>query len=198
MGERLPEALRISAIELLRQQNLLGDTGAARLAAISRAGIGVPAPAPAADAIQAPRVDAPVPGQGLTAIDFRGADASVYVASVFGATAGSGLRAGAEPSPLRPSEVDREFPLPVEDVAELRGEQLQLETERRDIEERHARIPEQQELEQRQRIEAIQRRLLEIESRLSSYGIPAAATRFAWSRQQSSPISSGHLFRARI
>lgn len=192
MGERLPEALRISALELLRQQNLLGDTGAARLAAISRSGIGVPPPAvdPAAAENQ-------LASQSATATNFRSADASVYVASVFGATAGPALRSSAAPDPLRASTPAREVPLPVEEIAELRGEQLELETERREIEYRQARIPEEVVEDQLERLAAIQRRLRDIEAQLSAYGAsgPARPARF---QSDSVPIGSGKLFRALI
>lgn len=194
MGERLPEALRISALELLRQQNLLGDTGAARLAAIARTGIGVPA-APVGPAT--PAAENLLAGQTATPANFRTADASVYVASVFGATAGSALRSGAAPDRLRAADAGRETPVPVEEIAELRGEQLELETERREIESRHARIPEEVVEDQLERLEAIQQRLRDIEQQLSAYGA-SGATRPGRFQQEAAPIGAGKLFRALI
>ena len=194
MGERLPEALRISALELLRQQNILGNTGAARLAAISRAGFGVPA-APVEPGASA--AENRLAGQTSTAVSFRTADASVYVASAFATTTGAGIRRASEESPLRRAETGREYPLPVEEIAELRGEQLELETERREIEAREARIPEDIVEDQLERLEAIQRRLREIENQLSAY-VASGSARPARFQQESAPVGSGKLFRALI
>jgi len=197
MGERLPEALRISALELLRQQNLLGDTGAARLAAISRAGIGVPPPATTPVEPPTPAAENLLAGQSATAANFRTADASVYVASVFGSTAGPALRDTAAGDRLRPVRTGREAPLPVEEIAELRGEELELETERREIESRQARIPEEVVEDQLARLEAMQARLREIDQQLSAYGASGAArpSRF---QHETAPIGAGKLFRALI
>lgn len=194
MGQRLPELLRLSALELLRQQNLLGDTGAARLAAMSRVGIGVP-PTPVGPG--AATAENQIAAQTSTAANFRTADASVYVASVFGSTAGPALRRGAEYAPLRPAAEGRELSHPVEEVAELRGEQLRLETERREIEARYARIPEDVVEDQLERLEAIQRRLREIEQKINAYGA-TGTSRSAAFQKESASLGSGKLFRALI
>jgi hypothetical protein len=196
MGERLPEALRVSAFELLRQQNVLGDTGAARLAAISRAGVGVPAPP--VDPIGASAAENLLATQTATSPNFRAAAASVYVASAFGATAGSTQRAGAMDDPLRRPGARRDIPMPVEHVMELRGEQLELETSRREIESRQSRIPEEVVEDQLERLEAIQRRLREIDEQLSAYGASSVSTRPRQFPQEAEPIGSGRLFRALI